>query len=215
MNLVNTSDVSAISTGPYAGAFGITDSDNSELVVFRLGYLVTALTPAHLWIGLKNSDDQGTRFDLKTELLKNGTPVASALQRCITGLARNAADAKEAVVPFGSFPPVSFASGDVLALRVSTRIGTNPNETRCTGPGGNHTNAAGLRLYYDAANRPSRFEATIAPDPNRALYLRSDGALNATAPAAGTAKTKDSGGVNFAGGNPFSTIGTWSLAPLP
>ena len=56
---------------------------------------------------------------------------------------------------------------------------------------------------------------TIEPAPNRASYLRSDGALNASAPAAGTPKSKDSGGVSFAGGNPYSTIGTWSLAPLP
>ena len=214
LNLPRPFDLSMISTGPFAGGFGVGDVDNSELVVFRLAYLA-ALSPAHLWIGLKNSDDQGTRFDVKTEFLKNETPVASGLQRCITGLTRNAADAKEVLVPFAFVPAVPVASGDVLALRVSTRIGTNPDDTRCTGPGGNHANAAGLRLYFDAASRQSRFDATIAPDPNRALYLRSGGVLSAIAPADGTPQSKDSGGVNFTAGNPFAAIGTWSLAPMP
>ena len=29
-------------------------------------------TAAHVWLGLKNSDDQGTYFDLRAELRKNG-----------------------------------------------------------------------------------------------------------------------------------------------
>ena len=69
------------------------------------------------------------------------------------------------------------ASEDVLALRVSTRIGTNPDDTKCSGPGGSHNSGAGLRLYYDSTSRASRFDATIAPDPNENLYLRSDGSV--------------------------------------
>src|SRR5262249_30498264 len=118
---------------------------------------LTAASPAHLWIGLKNGDDQGTNFDLKVELLKGNNVVASGLQRCITGVPRNASLAKEAVVAFDSFSSVPVASGDVLSLRASTRVGTNADNTKCAG----HNSAAGLRLYYDAANRPSRFDATI------------------------------------------------------
>jgi hypothetical protein len=116
-------------------------------------------------------------------------------------------------------------------LRVSTRIGTNPDGSKCAGPGGSHNSAVGLRLYYDSASRASRFDATIAPNPSEDLYLHSNGGpcpngdgqspgvtartLDTTAPSAASAKCKDSGVVNFAGGNPFSAIGTWSLAPLP
>lgn len=186
---------------------------------------LSAASPAHLWIGLKSSDNQGTNFDLKVELLKNGNVVASGLQRCITGVTRNPSLAKEAVVNFDAFSSEPVASGDVLALRASTRIGTNPNDTKCAG----HNSAAGLRLYYDAGNRPSRFDATITPDSSKDFYLHSNGSLcgNAqssgvtqfsldnTAPAAANPRCKDSGTVNFSGGNPFSVIGTWSLAPLP
>ena len=190
---------------------------------------LTALSPAHLWVGLKNSDDQGTQFDLKVELLRNGNPVASGLKRCVTGLSRNPDLAKESVVSFGPFDPVVVTAGDVLSLKVSARVGTNPDDTKCAGPGGSHNSALGLRLYYDAASRASRFDMTLDPSPGEDLYLHSDGGacgsvesggvttrfLSDTAPAAGSAKCKDSGIVNFAGGNAFSTVGTWSLAPLP
>jgi hypothetical protein len=72
---------------------------------------LTELSPAHLWIGLKNSDDQGTQFDLKVEFLRNGTPVAEGLKRCITGVTRNPSLAKEAVASFDPFDPVVVRPG--------------------------------------------------------------------------------------------------------
>ena len=110
-------------------------------------------------------------------------------------------------------------------MNVSTRIGTNPDDTKCAG----HNSATGLRLYYDSTNRPSRFDTTITPDASEDDYLHSDGtvcgsgrssgvttrSLDDTAPTAANPKCKDSGTLNFTGGNPFSLIGTWSLAPPP
>ena len=202
-----------------------TGAFNATFALFGEALAPLELSPAHLWIGLKNSDDQGTQFDLKVELLKNGTPVASGIDRCITGVTRNPSKSTEAVVPFDSFGEVFFTSGDELALRVSTRVGTNLDDTKCHGPGGSHNNAVGLRLYYDSVSRDSRFDATISPNPNEDLFLHSDGNacanapstgvttrfLDGNAPTAANAKCKDSGGINFAGGNPFSAIGTWSL----
>jgi hypothetical protein len=186
------------------------------------------LSPAHLSIGLKNSDDQGTLFDLKVELLRNGSPIASGIGRCITGVTRNPDLAKEVIVPFDPFGIVPIASGDVLALKVSARIGTNPDDTRCTAAGG-HNSAVGLRLYYDGTSRPSRFDAAIEGGADEDLFLHSDGTacgagqsagvttrfLDPDAPTAAKAKCKDSGVLSFLRGNPFSIIGTWSLPPLP
>jgi hypothetical protein len=132
---------------------------------------------------------------------------------------------KEAVVAFDSFGAVPVATGDVLSLSVSTRIGTNPDDTRCAG----HNGALSLRLYYDSTGRPSRFDATITPDASKDYYLHSDGTvcgsaqtsgvttrfLDNNAPTAANPRSKDSGSVSFSGANPFSPIGTWSLAPLP
>ena len=207
-----------------AGAFNGTFALLGQVISSPL-----ALSPAHLFIGLKNSDDQGTQFDLKVELLRNGTSVASGLGRCIAGVTRNPDLARDALVEFDPFGLVPIASGDVLALRASARIGTKPDDTKCSGPGGSHNSAVGLRLYYDAASRRSRFDATIAPSPEEDLFLHSDGTpcggtqstgvttrfLDANAPTAATAKCKDSGALNFARGNPFSIIGTWTLPPLP
>jgi len=119
---------------------------------------LTTLSDLHVWLGLKNSDDQGTRFDLRAEVYKNGSLVASGETACITGVTRNPDLAKEVSVAFGAFTPLAFnGSTDVLSLKVLTRIGTNGAGGLC----GGHSNAVGLRLYFDATNRPAKFDATL------------------------------------------------------
>ena len=163
------------------------------------------------------------------ELLRNGAVLTSGLERCIAGVTRNPDLAKEAIVDFDpvGIPPI--ASGDVLALRVSARIGTKPDDTKCSASGGSHGNAVGLRLYYDGTSRRSRFDAAIDSGADEDLFLHSDGTacgaaqsagvttrfLDTNAPTTPHAKCKDSGALNFLRGNPFSIIGTWSLPPLP
>jgi hypothetical protein len=189
--------------------------DEEIQAIFAAGSAGKCKEPlATLWVGLKNSNDQGTQFDLRTEVYKGATLVAAGETRCITGVTRNPSKAKEVNV----FDPVAnagFAPGDMLSLKVLTRIGTNPDNTKCAGPGGSHNNAVGLRLYYDAVSRPSRIGAEITPDPDVTdFFLHSEGAdffLDDTAPTATAAKFKDSAGVNFAGGNPWKEIGTWSM----
>jgi hypothetical protein len=187
-----------------------------------------SLNDVQLWLGLKSSDDQGTQFDVKVELLKNGYPVASGLRRCVTGLTRNPTLARGVGVAWDDSHPVPFALTDVLALKVSTRIGTNPDDTKCVhGPASAHTSARGLRLYYDAASRPARFDVTLAPGSSHPIYLYSDGTtcpaggsesanvtdwtLTSTAPTALDAKCKDSRDIKFTGGNLLSEVGTWTL----
>jgi len=151
---------------------------------------LTALAPAILWVGLKNSDDQGTRFDLRAEVYINGTIVSDGITRCITGVTRNPNKAKEVGIPFGAISDGAFASGDELSLTLLTRIGTNPDDTKCPG----HSNAVGLRLYYDAISRPSRFGAELTPNPLEDFFLHSDGTdfLDNIAPTGTTATFKDS-----------------------
>jgi YVTN family beta-propeller protein len=174
------------------------------------GKVLTSLGDALTWIGLKNSDDQGTKFDLRVQLFRNGSPVASGLRRCITGVTRNPNNAIEAPVAFDSFVPETFNAGDTLTLTIQTRIGTNADESKCPG----HNSGAGLRLYYDAAARQSRFGATLAPDPQKDFYLRRTGAvdfLSDVAPTAATAKFRDSPPLSFANGNVWKDIGTWNV----
>jgi hypothetical protein len=119
---------------------------------------LTTLNALHVWLGLKSSDDQGTRFDLLAEVYKTDVLVASGLVRCIAGITRNPAGALEVAVPFDPFDPPDFdGANDVLKIRVLARIGTNPDDTKCPG----HTNATGLRLYFDAVDRAADVAAIV------------------------------------------------------
>lgn len=95
--------------------------------------IIASLSPATLWIGLKNSDDQNTQFDLRVALYLNDSLVSEGLTRCITGVTRNPSKAKEVTVPFGAITNGTFESGHILSLKVLTRIGTNPDDTSVLG----------------------------------------------------------------------------------
>jgi hypothetical protein len=206
--------------GDEAGNTGTSSANTFTVDTTPEGMTLTSLSDVHAWLSLRNTDDISTNFDLRVELLKNGSVVASGLERCITGLTR--ASETEAVVEWDAFTPVSVESTDNLAIRISTRIGTNADDTKC---GTVHSNATGLRLYYDSTAWPTRFDMTIDPASSVDEYLHSDGtactsavttgitdySLTTTAPATTSGHCVDSGGVNFAGGNAWSTIGTWDM----
>ena len=170
------------------------------------GYTVTvpkqlaSLAPAKLWVGLKNSDDQGTLFDVRVEVLKNGSVIASGVSKNIQGVTRNPDKAKEVTVGFGSIFDGELSPGNTLSLRVSTKVADS----------GGHNNAVGLRLYYDAVSRPSRFGAEITPDPLKSFFLRTvtSDFLDSTALTGKTPKQKDSPSVDR---KTFKEIGTWSM----
>jgi hypothetical protein len=171
-----------------------------------------APSAASVWLGLKNSDDQGTQFDLRAEIYRNGNLVSTGETRCITGVTRNADLAKSVTV--SAAPLAGYVAGEALSLKLLTRIGTNPDGTKCSGPGGSHSNAVGLRLYYDAISRASALIVTQGANPAGSYYLHSTGAgliLNAIAPTAPLAKYQDSAAVNFASGNAWREIGTWGM----
>jgi hypothetical protein len=113
------------------------------------------LDDLHGWVGLKNSDDQGTQFDLRAEVWKNGLELVGAGETsCIKGLVRDPALAKDTAVPLDLFSSVDFnGTTDVLILKVLTRIGAHSS-------GPNHVSATGLRFYFDGVTRPSRFALT-------------------------------------------------------
>ena len=165
------------------------------------------LAPSRVWIGLKNSDDQGTPFDLGVEFYKNDSLIAAGFTPCITGVTRNPALAKEVSIAFGDVADETLSAGDQLRLRVLARIGTLPDGTRCPG----HASATGLRLYYNASSWSSRVGIVVPPDDVKDYFLRSDGAtcyLDAVAPTSSTAAIKDSGPLKYAGGNRWSVIGS-------
>ena len=121
---------------------------------------LSALNDLHVWVGLKNSDDQGANFDVRAEMYKNGVLVSSGVTLCVVGVTRNPNSAKEVTVAFSPFSPATFnGTSDVLSVKILTRIGTNAAGASC----GGHSNAVGLRLYFDAGNRASLFNANFVP----------------------------------------------------
>jgi hypothetical protein len=118
-----------------------------------------ALSGLHVWLGLKNSDDQGVNVDLLAEVYKNSEKIAEGLVRCITGLTRDPGRAKEVVVAptLGSAQTFS-GDTDTLSVKLLTRIGTNPDDTKCAGA---HASAVGVRAYFDAVGRASRLDAGL------------------------------------------------------
>jgi hypothetical protein len=180
----------------------------------------------HAWVGLKNSDDQGTWFDLQVTLLKDDVQVAEGLTRCVTGVTRNPSAAKEVVIPWDPFSSFEVTGTSAFKVVLSTRIGTASDDTKC----GGHNNAVGLRFYYDSTSRESGFDMTVDPDFDGDVYFHSDGGactttqsagvtarwIDATEPVPGAVtKCRDSASLNFAGGNAWREIGTWSWVGLP
>jgi hypothetical protein len=145
-----------------------------------LGSLVT-------WIGLKNSDDEGTYFDLRAEIRKNGAVIASGEAKGIQGVTRNPSLAKEIAVTFNSISTNQFAAGDVLSIRILTKVADT------TG----HNNAVGLRLYHDAVSRPSRFAAIFGSPPTKLVVTGVNGGINpvAGAPFSVTVQSQEVSGV--------------------
>ena len=126
--------------------------------------VVDAISDLHVWLGLRNSDDQGANFDLKADVLfrsasapSDSTPivVATAEHLCVKGATRNPALAEDIAVHFPT--PAHVTGSGQFFLALSTRIAS---------PGcGGHANATGLRVYYDAPDRDSRFDVEyVQPD---------------------------------------------------
>ena len=119
---------------------------------------LSALQNSRVWLGLKDSDDVGTRFDVRVEVRRNNTLLTTGETYCIQGLVKAPQSAKDVSVPMGSFSPVSL-TGAKLTMNVYARIGTNGSGQFC----GGHNNADGLRLYFDSASRASKLAGSSAP----------------------------------------------------
>lgn len=109
-----------------------------------------------VWLGLKNSDEQGARFDLSAEVLKNGVKIATGEIHCLTGVTRSPSPALEVMVPIGGAGTVTLGPTDVLSVKVSARMGSNGQGASC----GGHANA-GLRLYFDTQTQAAQVEVEV------------------------------------------------------
>src|SRR5262249_52104041 len=134
-----------------------------ELAALDVPARLTALGPAKLWIGLKNSDDVGLRVDLRVELFsKSDSGEIEITSATLSDVATGSAGFARALlysVPLALPSPVEIPSGSSVNLRVAAR-------RTCGGAG----HAAGtVRLWYNGApidtgacrDAGSRFTAAI------------------------------------------------------
>ncbi len=156
------------------------------------------LSPANMWIGLKNSDDVGTKFDLLAEVFIGNLLVSSGELDGVNGGSsgfNNAVNRSIALVLSGT-PLIQ--PGDVLNFRLSVRISVTSGHRSGT-----------ARLWFNDAQANSSFDATIG-SANNNYYLSGGGLLGVSA-GPGPKQTLDVFVDKLVGGNPFKPFGTWSI----
>ena len=162
---------------------------------------LTSLSPAEVWVGLKNSDAVGLRLDLKAEVFLNGSKIGQGELNNVASGSSGFNNAKLNTIPLTFTAPVEVPANASLKITVSVR-------RTCFGGG----HASGTpRLWFNDSQANSRFGATIA-DTTSDFFLR-DGFALATTPGPGPKKTIDVGVGSNAScpTRPFTPFGSWSL----
>lgn len=158
---------------------------------------LTTLGFANIWVGLKNSDDVGTKFDLLGEVLRNGDVIASSQLNDVPGGSSGFNNAILDTINLALSGPVTFSSGDSLSIRLSVRVAASSKHRSGT-----------ARLWFNDAAANSRFNATI--DAVTEDYFLVNGSALNTFAGAGPKQTRDVLVDRAVGGNPFKAFGAWT-----
>jgi hypothetical protein len=161
---------------------------------------------ARVWIGLKNSDDVGTRFDLRADVRKGtgATPptVSSGQLFGALGGSSGFTGAKLRTIPLS--PSTPFTTGDTMSLEVFVR-------NSCVGTSHNSGIA---RLWFNDGAANSRVSEPKSPTESTTLYLVMPSATLELKPVAGSGpkKTKDVfvGARDLSCNGPWTSFGTWT-----
>lgn len=178
-------------------------SDHDPAVAYFRLPLLSALSPANVWVGLKdragltNSADVSIRFDLRAEIYYNGSAlVGSGELASVTGGGSGFHNAKLDSIPLNLPMAVGIAPGDTLSIKVLVR-------NACSGSGEDSGTA---RLWFNDTEADSHFDATIDGQEENDYLL--DGAALGSSPGPGPKKAADvSAGARCSVFKPF---GTWT-----
>ncbi len=197
----------AVGTG---GTYEITFTANNGVVpdavqsfTLTVNTKLTVLGPANVWLGLKNSDDVGTNFDVLAEVLRNGIVVGEGQLDGVSGGSGGFNNAILRIISLVLPSATNLGSGDTLGLRLSVRI--------AVGVSGHRSGTA--RLWFNDAAANSRFNATIGGVTSNYYLVRATASTLdlASSPGLGPKKTVDVFVDRAVGGNPFKPLGTWTL----
>jgi hypothetical protein len=163
---------------------------------------------ASLWLNLANTDDIGTYFDVKVDVMKGDSVVAFGTLDCLK-------PARVASTPVSISltvtDPVAFDSGETFSLKVSVRIGQG---AACLGKG--HKDGT-LQLQYDSVTRNSNVYADFdaGDTATGTYYLHQGNVMNTDAPTLLKASTVNRHPDRTKGGNPWIIFATWTSNSLP
>lgn len=174
---------------------GFTSSDSVNVTVNPR--VLAAVGPANVWIGLKNSDDVGTKFDLLVEVFKDGTPVGSGQSYSVVGGSSGFNNAKLRTIPL-TLTSSANCCGGTLSVRVSVRVAA----------GSGHRSGT-ARLWFNDAQANSNFGATIGNSASS--YFLLDLSKLGTAAGQGPKKTIDVLVDRAVNGNQYKAFGTWTF----
>jgi hypothetical protein len=151
-------------------------------------------------IGLVNTDDIGTKFDLQGEVYKNASLIASGELIGVSERGRLLDHTVINLIPLSLPAPVSFFGGDTLSIKLSMRI-------TCTG--GTHASGR-ARFYYTGQGLGSHFDATFY-GVTSSYFLRDGFGLGTTPDF--TPKTIDLAldSKKPCPTRPYTPLGTWSI----
>ena len=158
---------------------------------------ISALGPATVWVGLKNSDDVGTKFDLLAEVLNNGVVIGSGQLNDVPGGSSGFNNAVLDTISMSLSSSQSFCTGNTLTFRLSVRVAASSGHVSGT-----------ARLWFSDAAANSRFNATV--NGASTDYFLLNGFLLGTSAGPGPKTTIDVLVNRNVGGNPFKPFGTWT-----
>jgi uncharacterized repeat protein (TIGR01451 family) len=159
---------------------------------------LTDLGAAKVWVGLKNSDDVGTKFDFLAQVFKNGSLIGSGQIDDQTGGSSGFNNAILRTIDLAlSSGPKDFCPGDTLSFTLSVRVAASSGHVSGT-----------ARLWFNDSAANSRFDATIGGVTSDYFLLA--GSALGTAAGPGPKNTIDVLVNRNQGGNPFKPFGTWS-----
>jgi hypothetical protein len=174
---------------------GLFAEDTLNVTVTRTQ--LTALGPAKVWVGLKNSDDVGTKFDLLAEVFKNETLIGSGQLNGVNGGSSGFNNAVLNTIDLGQAAIVDVCPGDVLKIKLYVRIAANSGHRSGT-----------ARLWFNDAAASSSFGVTVGGLTND--HFLQDGFTLGTVAGGGPKLTIDVLVDRAVDGNPFKPFGTWS-----
>lgn len=191
----------AVGLGTHTITVTVTDVNGNSSQA-QTTFTVNALQyTGNFWLGLKNSDDVGTKFDLLAEVFRNGAPVGSSQ---INDLPSGSSGFNNAILRTlgGTISSVGFCTGDVLSVKLSVRVATSSPPGHSSGT---------IRLWYNDSAANSRF-GKIVNGVTTTDYLRKISNNLVLDPSTGPLPklTIDVLINKNQNGNAFKPFGTWT-----